>query len=546
MAIDLLGLFSQTRQQAAAGSQTEGMTTAQQNYQLLNAVHSLQAGQTLRGEILSVKGNDVQIAIMKDVIISARMDQNINLSAGTMMTFQVKSNNTQGMSIRPLFTNTAADPNISKALLMAGLPEQESTVKMVYSMMERGMSVDKNSLLEVFRDMTAFKEADIQDILSLRQMGLPVTEENLAQLKLYENNQHFLSDTFSEIGNQIAGQIEHWAGQGDQQTVGQLLTQLRSLFLGTADPQQAGAENGQTGGMPGTDGQGSGNNTVVISETLLNAVDIVAEGVEEAENTEGKEGPQTQGVAGSEEALKGEAHRELSETTSKTLSQQWDRLLADALEQKDPEKLGNTFRKVWELSAKEQWMMEPEMVEEKGRVKEFYEKLEHQMQQLEHLLSQSAGKDSGAAKSVQTANANLDFMNQMNQMYAYVQLPLKLANQQAKGELYVYTNKKNLAKQEGRVTALLHLSMEHLGEMDVYVAMENLRVNTQFYLENEEFLDFLEERMHILTERLNKRGYECSIQTNLRKSDEAEPMISKIADKGQKILLSTQAFDVRA
>ena len=82
--------------------------------------------------------------------------------------------------------------------------------------------------------------------------------------------------------------------------------------------------------------------------------------------------------------------------------------------------------------------------------------------------------------------------------------------------------------------------------MDVYVAMENLRVNTQFYLENEEFLDFLEERMHILTERLNKRGYECSIQTNLRKSDEAEPMISKIADKGQKILLSTQAFDVRA
>ena len=53
---------------------------------------------------------------------------------------------------------------------------------------------------------------------------------------------------------------------------------------------------------------------------------------------------------------------------------------------------------------------------------------------------------------------------QINQTYAYIQLPLHLRQGEHKtGELFVYTNKKNLAGRDGRVSALLHLDMEHLG-----------------------------------------------------------------------------------
>ena len=39
-------------------------------------------------------------------------------------------------------------------------------------------------------------------------------------------------------------------------------------------------------------------------------------------------------------------------------------------------------------------------------------------------------------------HSNVEFMNQVNQMYTYAQIPLKMSGQHASGELFVYTNKK--------------------------------------------------------------------------------------------------------
>ena len=98
------------------------------------------------------------------------------------------------------------------------------------------------------------------------------------------------------------------------------------------------------------------------------------------------------------------------------------------------------------------------------------------------------GKDNSAlAKSVNNLQQNVDFINQINQTFAYVQLPLKLSQGNGHGDLYVYTNKRNLAKQEGNISALLHLDMEHLGPVDVYVTMTGGdHVNTKFYLKDDE------------------------------------------------------------
>ena len=50
------------------------------------------------------------------------------------------------------------------------------------------------------------------------------------------------------------------------------------------------------------------------------------------------------------------------------------------------------------------------------------------------------------------------------------------------GELYVYTNKKNLADNDGNVSAFLHLDMDHLGPVDVYVAMQQQKVIMPYLL----------------------------------------------------------------
>ena len=163
------------------------------------------------------------------------------------------------------------------------------------------------------------------------------------------------------------------------------------------------------------------------------------------------------------------------------------------------------------------------------------------------MTGENGQSSSPLAKAVQNTVSNLDFMNQMNQMHGYIQLPLKLTGQEARGELYVFTNKRSMASKEGRVTALLHLDMEYLGKMDVFVALENQKVSTQFYLEKEEYLDFLEKNMDMLSARLNKRGYQCSTKTCLRREETEKSVMEQIVgQQSQPVLLSAQAFDMRA
>ena len=62
MAIDLLNSFLQRGKNVSTNSKSTSNSNVQnlpQNLQVMRAIRALQAGQTLRGEIISVKGDEV-------------------------------------------------------------------------------------------------------------------------------------------------------------------------------------------------------------------------------------------------------------------------------------------------------------------------------------------------------------------------------------------------------------------------------------------------------------------------------------------------------
>ena len=573
MAIDLLNSFLQRGKNISSNQKSNVSNTTQttqnlpQNLQVMRAIRALQAGQTIQGEIVSVKGDEVQLAIMKDVLIDARLAQRMNLTPGTTMPFQVKANTSQGLSLIPLFTNTAADPNALKALDMAQIPVNDRSLAMVQSMMEKGMSIDKQSVQEMYRDVTSFKDAMVRDIVSLHQIQMPVSEENLTQFSLYQNNQHYLKDAFQNIGTAIGEQLKDLVADGNREGALVLIKELSQLFQGNEDTGEI-QNNSDGGGEVLTDSHYA---TRIISEGTIQVesptVIFKEQMILEEGALEGGSKPALELVQTSETEQKGipsqdnleqipagdkniEKHPESENIKQnvKVISEQaeWENMIKSVLKDKDTSKIVPMFEKIWDKVISKDWFLEPETVLEKKNVKEYYERLTGQIKQLEQIFKESGMEKSPAAKTVQNTVANLDFMNQMNQMHAYIQLPLRMTNQNAHGELYIFSNKRNLNKQDGKVTALLHLDMEHLGKMDVYVALENQKVSTNFYLEKEEYLDFLESHMDMLTARLNKRGYTCDIKAILRNED-SEPVISTIEkQQGQPILLSMQAFDVRA
>ena len=199
-----------------------------------------------------------------------------------------------------------------------------------------------------------------------------------------------------------------------------------------------------------------------------------------------------------------------------------------------------------------QWTLTPQELSQQGKVEEFYQKLMKESSQLSRMMNeamQESGQNTGGAQARAMANIseNVEFINQMNQMFNYVQLPLKLSNSQAHGDLYVYTNKKNMAHRDGMLTAFLHLDMDHLGSLDVSISLqtEKNQVTTKFYL-NEDSIALVEEHIGELTQRLSRKGYQC--KSMVVEKDEDKTVLEHLEEQkaGTNAVLSYQTFDTRA
>lgn len=210
--------------------------------------------------------------------------------------------------------------------------------------------------------------------------------------------------------------------------------------------------------------------------------------------------------------------------------------------------LSNGFKNAIQQTVQKQWFLEPSEVADKGTVESLYRRLDQQTRQLTDTLSGLARPETALAQDLSNMNQNMNFMNQMNQMYQYIQLPLKMNGGEATGDLFVYTDKKSLAQKDGNVSAMLHLDMQNLGMVDVYASMTAAKnVFTKFYLESDKMLDFIEANIHILNERLTGRGYQLT--TEMAKHEEKKDPIAQAAVKKDGAVpkaIAQYSFDIRA
>lgn len=574
-------------------NKTTSRQTPAQIAQMNRQIRSLTPGQTLTGEIVGRNGSEVQIKLSEDMVMSARIDQNMNMEIGKTMTFEVRANGSS-LTLCPLFTNVSADVNVLKALDMAGLPVNDTTVAMTEQLMGAGLSVNRNFLLQVYREINNFPQGEMSDVINLHKLGLPVNEANMAQMESYRNLTHQLvggmdtvlgemsdvagyllaegdaagdTNLYQELFALVTGESASVAGESSHVTTGQILTnnvqgQLQEIVqnvqaegpgslgqntgeLMTAAPQETAVVLGNEENVPLT------NIPTEIRMSLagdvLNLIDTLQLSPEQAESLQ----TQMQAFASGQLSAK-EFCAEMQHLTAQiqNLHQTHASLMnvRAALENLHKLFAKPEFKNLLLNELKNQWMLTPDEVTEPGKVGELYRKLDSQLKSLANVLEQVGQNESNAFKAVSNMSQNLDFLQQINQMYTYVQLPLKLQNRDANGELYVYANRKNLAEKKDSISALLHLDMEHLGPVDVYVALQNSRVNTKFYVRDEEMLDFLAQHMDLLTQRLKKRGYDYNFSMTTRenaKDETTEGGIASILKQEKGMVLSQYAFDVR-
>ena len=155
----------------------------------------------------------------------------------------------------------------------------------------------------------------------------------------------------------------------------------------------------------------------------------------------------------------------------------------------------------------QQWLIQPEALKQEKKISQLYEKLEQQMRQVEDALKEAGVTKTRFPETAAEVRGNIEFMNQLNQAYTYVQVPLKMSGQNANGELYVYTNKKNLRDPDAELSAFLHLDLEHLGSTDVSVKMQHRNVKTNFYMADDASYDLVEKYLPVLEQKLTFFSY---------------------------------------
>lgn len=543
MGVSLENLFLANKsiqtQQTGSANQAQSVNSA--TNQLLQNMFS--QGDVISGKVSSLQGNVVELLLPSGQSLSAVLGQNVQVNLGEQMMFSVKGMNANQMELNPLFTNTANTTTIMKALEGANLPVNEQNVTMVQNMMERGMSIQKDALLSMRRSVSQFPASPIENVVTLRAMNMPVNESNLTQLSAYKNSENQIMQPIREMLLEVPNTFETLMNSGETGKAVELYKELIQVFAELSDKANVsetpsvisnGAENASIAQEAGQMDVINANASQIAN--LGENGTITPEMVKQLLTKFGLENGQIEAVLKDNPSMK-----QLMQVISTEIAGNsvfTEDKLAEIF--KDP-----VFKMFMKETGEEASVLAPKEVGNHENIDKLYE---HLQKKADKILETLAGKEDFAlAKSAQNIKANVDFMNQMNQMFQYVQLPLKFSESRANGELYVYGNGKKLSLEDGNVSALLHLDMEHLGTVDIHVEMNpEKQVKTNFYFEDEAMLDFIYEHIDMLNERLEKRGY--GPVTNVQmKDDTTKTPVSEIFEKKEEkpVLLKTQAFDAR-
>lgn len=548
-----------------------------------NALSNLSPGSSIAGKVVSAENGNVTIKLADSSYVTASLKGNIALEPGSQVSFLVSSNQNRQVTLSPLFTNLlAASPSVENALHAASLPVNESTAAMVTQMMEQGMGIDKDSLQAMYKDVASNPNIDSGVVVRLSQMNLAINEMNAEQLRAYDNLNHQISGSIDDIAKGLQdafSQVSNEDGAKAMQMFSDIIKLLSdgqdSASINSEANASQGVAEGSANAVNGEElaqnQNGVGNNAVISTEQSLQ--DALTKAIADAsQNIGGMDAETVQAKSEFMIADKGLAEivgKEDLQNLLDTLSKATPDASKDALQElakgnlssNDALKLIEQFMKDNSISAKvlsepaigkmmqnaleSNWLLKPEDVADKEKMDSFYEQLKNQTAKLAEAAESVLGKEAPLTQSTTQLSQNIDFLNQLNQTFTYVQIPLKMSGQNANGDLYVYTNKKHLSE-DGSVSAFLHLDMDHLGSVDCYVTMQSEKVSTNFKVQDDEILDLIEANIDILNERLQNRGY--SLNVNVAVKEEETSVIEEIEKElGQgSIPISKVSFDARA
>lgn len=517
--------YSNVNNNSSQATQPQGVE------QLTQALNALKAGTVFEGTVNSIRGSQVLLGLSSGQNITARLLADVGLSVGESVFFQVKKNDGQEITIKPVSIGASSgNPIISDALKSASLPVNDQTIAMVDEMIKNHLPIDSKSIAEMGRSVLMNPQADPRAAVVLKGLGLPVDSEMLSLVSNYKEGGGAIFNDVENLSEQAADIIA--ANPETLDDVADIFTDvymdgddsISDGILAQQNPAEETLETDEGFDMPlsmtdvredarteatGNQAVAEWNREDLPKGTIGNTLD----GKSFQKIADFLESNQTMkdtfpGLFDKNGSLKPDA-----KTSDVFLAVKW---LFDASGNDFTARhiKSSGFGELLKGIMEDKYTLTPEQIVNKESVNDSYNSIQKDMdsiqkQAAEKLPDTLVQKLSVAAESV---NSNVNFVKEVNTVYNYIQIPLKLSNQNATGQLYVYADrKKKKWNPDEPITAFLHFDLENLGSTDISIKLLKKNLDTKFALANDISYDLIENNIHFLQEKLESMGFTCNV-----------------------------------
>lgn len=547
-AMQISNLVSQYNNSVANG---EPMTGAKGVEKLVSSLNEMSKGMIFEGTVSSVRGNQVKLALSNGQQILARMAGKFSFEQGQSVFFQVKNNDGGTIEIKPYTVDgEGANLTLMDALKAAGLSVDGINLSMVNKMMEEHMPIDKTSLNQMYQLVQDNKDINVTTLVELKRLGIEINQVNAAQFENYANDKQAITIAMDSLIDELPNALS-----AEDLSMYKLVTQARDILNIVTEglPEEAFISS-EASDMSQYETIMRDNQSAPVVKKHFN----IAELFESLNSVSGESqdihttqkinnAPATDTILLQENETKSNTIGFLlSDKQIEELNEQVRMLLPNlqenniSLYSEDSSVVGilndiksmleNTpanadtlrhlfsgeaFKLMLKEALEQQWMIKPGDLEKNPKKLDgLYDKIEKQITNMEIILKTSGVVNPKAEALADNIRGNIEFMNQINEAYTYVQVPLKMNEKNASGQLYVYTNKKSMSNPDKELSAFLHLDLEHLGGTDVSIKMLHRKVTTNFYLDSDESYALVKQFLPVLEKRLQDKGYNCELNVN--------------------------------
>lgn len=579
-AMQISNLVSQYNNSVANG---EPMTGAKGVEKLVSSLNEMSKGMIFEGTVSSVRGNQVKLALSNGQQILARLAGKFSFEQGQSVFFQVKNNDGGTIEIKPYTVDgEGANLTLMDALKSAGLPVDGINLSMVNKMMEEQMPIDKTSLNQMYQLVQDNKDINVTTLVELKRLGIEINQVNAAQFENYANDKQAITIAMDSLIDELPNALS-----AEDLSMYKLVTQARDILNIVTEglPEEAFISS-EASDMSQYETIMRDNQSAPVVKKHFN----IAELFESLNSVSGESqdihttqkinnAPATDTILLQENETKSNTIGFLlSDKQIEELNEQVRMLLPNlqenniSLYSEDSSVVGilndiksmleNTpanadtlrhlfsgeaFKLMLKEALEQQWMIKPGDLEKNPKKLDgLYDKIEKQITNMEIILKTSGVVNPKAEALADNIRGNIEFMNQINEAYTYVQVPLKMNEKNASGQLYVYTNKKSMSNPDKELSAFLHLDLEHLGGTDVSIKMLHRKVTTNFYLDSDESYALVKQFLPVFEKRLQDKGYNCELNVNsgLKQMNFVAGFLKKdLPPTGQ---VHRYSFDIRA